>query len=79
MNEVKLYENVTLQESDGHLTLFAYMVNDSRFINVRDTTEERMEVTTVNSLVYEIYLFLRNFRRVKNHKMKMNIPLLPRL
>jgi hypothetical protein len=55
------------------------MVNNSRVINVMDTIDKRLKVTSVNSLVYEIHLFLRNFHKVKTHKMKMNFPLLPRL
>jgi hypothetical protein len=55
------------------------MVNNSRVINVRDTTDKRLKVTTVNSLVYEIHLFLRKFHKVKTHKKKMDFPLLPRL
>jgi len=37
--------------------LLANMMNNSRVINVRDTIDERLKVTTVNSLVYEINLF----------------------
>jgi len=55
------------------------MVNNARLINVRDTIDKRLKVTTINSLVYEIHLFLRNIYKVKTHKMKMNFPLLPGL
>jgi hypothetical protein len=41
------------------------MVNNSRFINVMDTTGKRLKVTKVNSMVYKIHLFLKNVRKVK--------------